>query len=371
MAKKILFCASTVSHILNFHLPYLQSFHEQGYEVWVAADKQTDVPYADRVVALPFAKNILSFKNIKAVFLARKLLKRENFELLSTHTSLASAVVRAAALLLHKRPKIVCTVHGYLFEEDSGLKKWIYLIPEKLCARVTDLLMVMNREDYEIAVKHRLCSGRIVCIDGMGIRLERFAPAQDGEKEQIRHEYHIPETDFVFVYAAEFSKRKNQAFLIRAFAEICRKYPQMRLILAGKGALQEDCRELARQLGVQDSICFPGHIADIGHLYTACDVCVSSSRIEGLPFNIMEAMACGLPVIASDIKGHRELVAEGETGWLYQSGNSASLQEKLEFACQNRAFGEKLRKKCVSRLEPFELQTVLPKIMKNYEDILK
>ena len=121
--RKILYCASTLSHIRNFHLPYLKAFHDQGYEVWVAANEEDSIPYADRVVALPFAKSLISLQNIKAIFLARKILKEQHFELISTHTALASAVVRAAVLLLRKRPKVFCTVHGYLFNENDGIKK--------------------------------------------------------------------------------------------------------------------------------------------------------------------------------------------------------------------------------------------------------
>lgn len=364
--KKILFAASTLSHIKNFHLPYLQEFHNRGYDVWVVANSSESVPYADHVVALPFAKSLLSHQNIKAIFLARNLLKKQNFDIISTHTALASAVVRAAVLLLHKNPKVFCTIHGYLFHENDGLKKWIYLLPEKICAHVTDVLMVMNHEDYEIAERHHLYKEKLAYINGMGIDLKKFTPATDEEKQSIRKKMGFAENDFLFVYAAEFSKRKNQAFLIRSFAEVCQEYPNMKLLLAGKGALLEECKELVHQLHKEEQIIFLGYVSNMRDLYVACDACVSTSNIEGLPFNIMEAMACGLPVVASDIKGHRELVKNGETGLLYQSNDSMELQERLKSIYEAEGFGEKAKENIRLQLESYELNRVFKQIMKIY-----
>jgi len=364
MAKKILYCASTRSHILNFHLPYLKAFHERGYEVWVAVNKEAPVPNADHVIALPIRKKFFSLQNAKAVLQARKLIRKQKFDLVSTHTELASAVVRAAILLLRKRPKVVCTVHGYLFNETTGLRKWVYLIPEKLCARVTDVLMVMNREDYEIARRHRLCRGRLCRIDGMGIDLAKFYPATSEERTSAREKLEIGKDDFAFVYAAEFSKRKNQAFLIHAFADICRENPRMKLLLAGDGALAEDCKALVRQLRVQEEIRFPGYVENMRKLYAACDVCVSASRIEGLPFNIMEAMACGLPVIASDIKGHRELTLDGKIGLLFR--DAAELKDQMGKLLLDDGLRNILREAGLLQVKEFALPKVIPAIMERY-----
>lgn len=366
--KKILFAASTISHIRNFHLPYLQEFHNRGYEVWVAANSSESVPYADHVVALPLAKSLLSFQNIKAIFLARRLLKEQKFDIISTHTTLASAVVRAAILMVHKKPKVFCTIHGYLFHENDGLKKWIYLLPEKICARVTNVLMVMNHEDYDIAERHQLYKEKLAYINGMGIDLEKFKPATQEERSSIRKRMGTPEDDFLFVYAAEFSKRKNQAFLIRSFAEVCQEYPKLKLLLAGKGALLEECKELVRQLHKEDQICFLGYVSDMRELYVACDVCVSTSLIEGLPFNILEAMACGLPVIASDIKGHRELMKEGKTGLLYKNNDSEELQKTIKFMYGQQNFKVKSAKAIHEKLISYELIRVSKKIMEIYEE---
>lgn len=261
---------------------------------------------------------MFSPSNVRAIFQLRKLLTEERFACISTHTTLASAVIRAAVLLMPKkqRPKVFCVCHGYLFGENDGLKKWLYLLPEKLCAPVTDVLMVMNREDEAIAKRHRLTVGKLVFLHGMGLEMEKLPPITREEREKGRQELGFSPDDILFVCAAEFSKRKNQAELLRAFSRAAKKQPRIRLLLAGDGVCLEECKALAEELRLGGKVRFLGYVQEMGRLYRLCDGLVSSSRMEGLPFNLMEAMACGLPVVASRIKGHTDLLGE-DSPWLY------------------------------------------------------
>lgn len=368
MTKKILFCASTLIHIKNFHLPYLKAFKEKGYEVWVAANKSESIPYADYVVAFPFCKSFTSIENIKTIFALRKLLKQQDFTIISTHTTLASALVRAAVMLIYKKPKVFNTSHGYLFHETDGLKKWAYLLPEKICARVTDVLMVMNHEDYDIAKKHKLYKDKLYYINGMGIDLSRFKPVSQEERSRLRKEHGFSDNDFLFVYAAEFSKRKNHNLLIRAFANVSKDMANSKLLLAGDGVLLCDYRELVNELHLNNQICFLGYVEDIKNLYAVSDACVTTSRIEGLPFNVMEAMASGLPVIASNIKGHRELTDDGKAGLLFENRSEEELEEKLKLLNSNKALQEELRYKGQERVKKYGLHRVFGEIIHIYRE---
>ena len=130
-------------------------------------------------------------------------------------------------------------------------------------------------------------------------------------------------------YAAEFNKNKNQKLLIEALALIKDEIPHMRLLLAGEGPLLEECKQLATKLGVDEMVDFLGFRKDIENLLNMSDLAVASSLREGLPVNIMEAMACGLPVVASENRGHRELVEVGINGFIVHPINSANFSEKL------------------------------------------
>ena len=104
---------------------------------------------------MPFCKSITSPENVKNIFRLYHFFKQEKFTAINVHTTLAAAVVRAAVLLLPQkdRPKIFYTCHGYLFREKDGWRKWKYLLPEKICAYVTNVLLVMNQEDKRLAEK--------------------------------------------------------------------------------------------------------------------------------------------------------------------------------------------------------------------------
>ncbi|MDF3002385.1 MAG: hypothetical protein K0Q48_2504 [Bacillota bacterium] len=374
--KKILFTASTMSHIENFHRPYINAFEEMGWRV--------------DAVALPVSKSFFSLKNISAINYTRKLLKEGGYDVISSHATLAGIVTRLGVILAGKSKlskkssnpkhglKVFHTAHGYLFHDNKSLKKWAYLLPEMICGKVTDVLMVMNHEDLDIARKYKLCKDteNIHYINGMGIDLSRFQTA-DGKPLQCTKEqkesFGITDEDFVFVYAAEFSKRKNHELLLRGFADAVKQLERtsdqpprgnaergveafgestsqvtgfhqkeqpsrkknLKLVLAGDGALFEEMKTLAANLGIRDRVVFLGYIKNVHELYPCCDAAVSTSKIEGLPFNIMEAMACGLPVVASDIKGHRELVEHGVNGLLFGSGDKEQLKAELLKAYYN------------------------------------
>lgn len=367
--KKVLFCASTFSHIRSFHLPYLQAFRERGWEVWVAAGGKAEEHFseADHVVSLPFCKRFFSPRNLLAIWRFRALQKREGFAVLSIHTTLAGAVCRAAMLWMRNRPRIFYTCHGYLFGEEGGLRKWAYLLPEKICAPVTDTLMVMNQEDLSLAKKHRLFGKNLREIPGMGFDRDRFSPLSPASRQAKREAMGAQEKDVLFLYAAEFSARKNQTLLLQGFAQALPQMPHARLLLAGDGALLSSCKALAEELGLTDRVKFLGHVSRMDALYPLCDAVVSPSRIEGLPFHMMEAMSCGLPAVATKIKGHRELITEGETGLFFPLEDAQKLSDALRVLYDDPARRAKMGAAAREKVAIYSLEQVKPQVLAAYE----
>ena len=172
----------------------------------------------------------------------------------------------------------------------------------------------------------------------------------------------------MFVFAGEFSERKNQQMLVSAFARVAGQMPKAKLILAGEGALQEACRQQAAQLGITEQIQFPGHVKKMPVLYHCCDVCISASRIEGLPFNIMEAMYCELPCIASKIKGHEDLLHHRRTGYLYET--EAELAAYMVQMYQDSTLRKQLGQNARQDVMAYGLDNVQTVIMQIYEENL-
>ena len=364
MKRKILFAASSDSHILNFHLPYIRFFSEQGWQVDVVCSGSRPIPYANRVISLNFKKKMSSLQNFDTTRILRNEIKRNNYDLISTHTSLAAFFTRLALFGLKQRPLVFNTVHGYLFDDQTKwVKRQFLLKAEQLTAPYTDLLMTMNQFDYNLAIQYHL--GRKVCaIPGIGVDFGRFK-ATPLEREQLRTSLGFDKNAFVFIYAAEFSSRKNQSDLIRAVSILP---PEIKLLLPGDGQLRDECIRLAHQLHVSDRVIFPGQISEMAQWYSASDAAVSSSRSEGLPFNIMESMYVGLPVVASQVKGHSDLIQNNETGLLYPYGNVKACAAAMYLLSSTPALRSRLKQNAKGAVGSYDLHTVFPQIINLYAE---
>lgn len=307
---KILYAASTMSHINNFHLEYIDALRRDGYVVKVMANGQ-DADYG-----IPFEKKFISSSNAACRVEIRKILEKERFDIVVLNTSLAAYQIRRCLPREH-RPRVVNFVHGYLFSKDIGLaKRLMLLMAEKSLAKKTDTVIVMNEQDRRIATKHKLCLGEVLFCRGMGA----YVKEQTVSPERIRHELGCDDK-FVMAFVGELSSRKNQEFLIYALNEIKEYIPNAVLWLVGDGLGREHLTRLAGKVDVSESVFLLGKKENACDYMRACDLYVSASTIEGMPFNLIEAMGCGKTVLASKVKGHEDLIEDGISGYLYKAGD--------------------------------------------------
>ncbi len=350
--KKILYCASTFGHISNFHLPYLSYFKQQGYHVTLLGGGNL-IPKLEEfdTVFVPFEKHIFSIKNIENMFKVLKLLKKEKFDILNMHTALAAFWVRIALMFAGKNDiKVIYTVHGYLFDEQTPfIKRLLFISAERMTAHVTDTILTMNQTDYDLVLQYRLAP-HVLQIPGMGIDYQRFA-----------HVSHRPESqEITMVYVAEFSHRKNQEFLIKAMV----KLPiNVKLHFIGDGATIQYCRHLAEKERVANRITFVGAVGNVQDYLALADIGVSSSRIEGLPFNIMEYMAAGLPVIASQIKGHNDLIQHGKNGFVYPYGDVNSFCNFAQLLCNDFKLRKQMGDLNKEIAKEYDKEKVVPQVI--------
>ena len=333
--KKILFCASAVSHILHFHNVYFEYLKKMGFEIHVAAGINSggncdiDLLNAEKTFTLAFEKGKKFFKNIYTVFALRKIIRREKYDIVSTHSMLAGFTGRLAVMLSRRKNiKIIHTCHGYLFNDDKSFRSKLMIILEKFLALRTDILFVMNSDDYNIAKKHKLCKS-IEYTNGMGINPEKLNASGCFDFEK----YNIPKDKKYFLCVGEFSKRKNQQNIICAFNRFLRGLSDdlrnsYHLIFLGGGALLDECKRLCENLEIARNTTFCGYVGDTAAFYKLPANCVvSASRFEGMPFNILEAFHFGVPVIASNVKGHKDLVVDKVNGHLYEYNDETRLAE--------------------------------------------
>jgi glycosyltransferase EpsD len=339
MARKVLFCATVDVHFKAFHLPYLNWFKEQGWEVHIAAAGNMELPFVDKKFNIPIQRSPFKKQNIWAYNQLKSIIDENNYDIVHCHTPMGGVLARLAARDARKLgTKVIYTAHGFHFCKGAPLINWLVYYPiEKVLSQFTDCLITINEEDYALAVNHRFKAKRVEHVHGVGVNTEHYKPIDDIQKRELRETFGYKSSDFLMLYAAEFNKNKNQQFLIGMLALLKEEIPQARLLLAGEGILQGHCRELAKQLGVADMIDFLGYRLDIDKILPMCDIAVASSVREGIPINIMEAMSCGLPVIATDNRGHRELVQNFGNGFVIDPDDKNGMFDKIIMLSQNKA----------------------------------
>lgn len=360
MKKKVLFCATVDYHFKAFHLPYLKWFKEQGWEVHVAASGNLELPFVDRKYNIPISRSPVSKKNLKAYKELKSIIDENQYKIIHSHTPVGGVLARLAARNARKYgTKVIYTAHGFHFCKGAPIQNWLIYYPvEKWLARFTDCLITINEEDYQRAIKHNFKAKRIEHVHGVGVDVNRFKPAEKAYKKELRIAYGYNVGDFLLFYAAEFNKNKNQQLLIRSLALIKDEIPNAKLILAGEGSTLEDCRELAKSLGLKDRVEFIGFRNDIDLLLKISDVAVASSYREGLPVNILEAMSVGLPIIASINRGHKELVNNNENGYIVSPKNAREFSKKVESLISSDRLREKMGNSSLKMVMQFSVDCV-------------
>ncbi|MBQ9797525.1 MAG: glycosyltransferase [Clostridia bacterium] len=352
---KILYAASTASHLRRFHQPYIQRL-KQKHDVRLMATEGEGIDFP-----IHFAKSFFSLGNLREILHIRKILKQETFDRVIVHTTLAAFLIRAAMIGMRNRPYVLNVVHGYLFSKPvKGMRAKILLLCEKLVRRQTDAIAVMNREDLELAKQYRLTNGKMTFLFGMGIPSFDAIPAPE---PSLRAAY-AAEGELLCSFVGELSARKNQIFLVRAFAKLRREGLPVRLLLLGDGSMRETLEQEISNLDAKDFVTLAGNREPILPYLAVTDVYVSASTSEGLPFNVMEAMSCGLPIVASDTKGQNDLL-EQTTAILYPLDDEDAFCDAIRMlhASGIRGVGscsyENLRAYCLSEVFEDNMKVLL------------
>lgn len=357
--KRVLFVATVDGHILAFHIPYLKYFKELGYEVHVASNGCNEIPFCDIKHNIPFERSPLKLKNIEAYKQLKKIIDTNNFSIIHCHTPVGGVVARLAARSARRThgTKVLYTAHGFHFFKGAPLINWLLYFPmEVFLSRYTDGIITMNSEDYTTAPKWMKCN--IHFTHGVGVDENRFN-AKNFDKTTLRAQYGYSDSSFIMIYIAELSKRKNQTFLLDILKEVERTIPNCILLIVGKGPKREALEGKAFSLNIDKKVQFLGFRKDIPELLTIADICISTSLQEGLPVNIIESLAMGLPVIASEIRGHVDLIQNSKNGYL------CSLNKKSDFIdAINSTFIKKL---LINRPEEYLLSNVVKEIESIYK----
>lgn len=320
---KVLLTATVQSHIFQFHKPLVEMLHKHNCQVHVAArDNLAEknglkLDFAEKVFDVPFSRSPKSKDNIKAYKQLKKIIDEGQYDVIHCNTPMGGIVTRLAARRARKNgTKVFYTAHGFHFYKGAPKKNWIVFYPiEKFFANhYTDKLITITNEDYDFANKKFKC--QIERIHGVGVDEKRYFPISEEEKKQLRLEMGYNENQKLILCIGELLPNKNQQMAIRMMPEIVKHYPGAMLLIAGNGTEKNNLENLIAELGLQNNVKLLGYVTNLQDYQHIADVCVSCSKREGLPLNIVEAMMSGTPVVATVNRGHRELINDGENGFL-------------------------------------------------------
>ncbi len=327
--KKVLFIATVLrGHLLLFHLPYMKWFRERGYEVHVCCRNDSDdpspiIPHCDKYIELPFERSPLSTANIGVYRELKRLIDENGYELIHCNTPVGGMLGRICSRMARKKgTRVVYTAHGFHFFKGAPIKNWLLFYPvERFLSRFTDLLITINNEDYARAAHFHMKKAALV--SGVGVDLSRFENPAD--RRSVRASLGLAPDAPVVITVGEHIPRKNHETALRAIAKVKGAY----LLFCGVGEREEALRSLADELGISGRVRFLGFRKDVPDLLATSDVFIFPSFQEGLPVSLMEAMAAGLPCVASKVRGNADLIAQGKGGYLREPLDAEGFAEDI------------------------------------------
>ncbi len=264
-------------------------------------------------------------QDLRAFWQCYRLIRKVRPDVVHTHTSKAGVIGRLAARLAGV--PAIFTAHTWCFAEGTSWKwKAVGIPAERIAARCAEQIITVSEANRELAMHHRIAAPDKFVTVHNGIA-DSPRQANPGEKSLPR-----------IVMVARFSEQKAQGLLIDAVAQIRAPF---RLLLVGDGPLRAAVERQVAKLNLGDRVSFLGQRMDIAEILASSHIFALFTRWEGFPISILEAMRAGLPVVASDVNGVREAVAEGATGFLAPAGDIAIFRRRLEQLLEDNSLREK------------------------------
>lgn len=381
--KRVLITASVVSFIEWFNKENVEFLRQElGCEVHIACnfdymrdtDEDRTKKYLDKLRGegvllhnIPFDRSPLTASNFKAYRQLKKLIDEGGFDLIHCHTPAAAMITRLAARRARRHGSVVMyTCHGFHFHNASSKKNWIVYYPvERIMSRFCDYIVTINHEDFERAKTFHAKNVRY--IPGVGVDTERMARAKV-DKRGYKRSIGVPEDCVMLLSVGELIERKNHRVIIEALSKL--KRSDIYYVICGKGPLKEELAALAEKYGIAERVVFLGFRNDIPELNNTADISAFPSKIEGLGLAGIEAMAAGVPVVASNVHGILDYVRDGETGFAVPPDDAEGFARAIEKLADDPELREKMGKRCTEAAKPFELSRALETMWAIYREIL-
>lgn len=360
-------------------MPLIEALTHEGYQIHIACSDGEYVPLmrekGHTVHVVPIPRYFDFVAGIKACWKLYRLMKREHFDIVHVHTPMAAAFGRIAAKAAGV-PVVIYTAHGFYFHERmAGWLRKLIISLERGLAHFTNFLFTQSQEDAFSAVRERICSAdQVICI-GNGVEIQKFSNGKLNNKTLF---HGIKHDEKVIGFVGRIVREKGVIELIRAMALVIQTIPETKLVIIGDTlesdrdqTIRREIQQILEQENLGSHILFRGFIENIPDVLLSFDIFVLPSYREGMPRSIIEAMASGKPVVATNIRGCREEVIHEITGLLVPVGDYQALAKAItrilnnpDLACQ---MGEAGRLRAI---EFFDEKFVLDRQIKVYAHLV-
>ncbi|MDR7923973.1 glycosyltransferase family 4 protein [Latilactobacillus sakei subsp. sakei] len=312
-----------------------------------------------RVYIVPeLQREINIFTDLKAIKKIKNVYLDFQPDIIHLNSSKAGAVGRLATKMLKIKPIVIYTAHGWAFTDGVSKKKAVvYKSIEKKLAKLTDKIFCVSQNDYDLADK-----ANIFISETHGQVIYNGSDFKAFKNNETKRKNDTPK----ILMVARFDKQKNQKLLIEALNLVKQKYE---LYFIGDGPTREYCEQLVTSFGLSDRITFYGFQKDVESFLKESDLFCLITNYEGLPISIIEAMATGLPVIASNVGGNKELVTSSNGALVKNDKEMISIE--LAKILKNQELREKMGVESYKMYKKqFTLDRMLITVNTSYKDLI-
>lgn len=374
---KMLYILNTTNRVNNFSYSSMIAAQKLGIEFHIAGNwtgysnsserRKDEKKYGIKIHQIDFIRTPYDLRNIKAYRQVVELIKREKFDVIHCNTPIGGVIGRLAGKRCGVK-KIIYQAHGFHFYKGAPKLNWMIYYPiEKWLAHYTDCIVTMNAEDNTVVKQFRMYKGnKVYNVHGVGIDLSEYEGLEQ-YRDTKRKELGFSEGDIVLISMGDLIARKNYKVAIEAIAK-CNN-PRLHYIICGKGEDLNNLKKQVEELGIEKQVHFLGFRSDIKKLLAATDLFVFTSLQEGLPRSMMEAMAAGLPCIASKIRGNVDLIESDKGGFLCNPNDANQFAKAIQSCtlAKRKVFSQSN----LLTIKKFDVNTVINEMKKIYEEVLK
>ncbi len=372
---KVLFVANIFSHFLAFHIPYIKMLTEMGHEVHVAAGGEVvNIPYTMKQFYIPIQRVIFNPKNIIAYKNLKSIIEIENYDMVHCHTAMGGAIARLSAKVQRKRKKCIVayTAHGFHFYKGGPVSRWLIHYPlERYLARLSDAIITINKEDYNRITQWNISGLRKYLIPGIGLNTHNLIRSNSRIRHELRNEYGYSDNDFILIYVGRLTSDKNQIYFLEKAKMLKQNISNLKILFAGDGPKHDKLAHCIEVNKLESFVTLLGFRKDVAKLIALSDVGISSCKNEGFGINILEEMWSGLPVVASNNRGHNETIRDGINGYIFNLNKNNIFEKRIHDLYVNSNLREQLGNQGMVDSEKFTIESVVGNMRKIYNELLE